>query len=104
MGKLLAVVVVLGLGAVVYFKVLRASPEARACDRLADLCGKKAADVGSCTKELDEAREVLGKKYVDKATDCIDDATSCVEAVGCAVGAGATLLDDFKRGVDRATH
>ena len=101
LGRMLLVLV--GLGAVVYVKVLRASPEQRACERLADLCGKnKVADVGECTKELDEASGVLGAKYIDKASDCIDDATTCVEAIGCAVGAGQILLDEFQRGVDRA--
>jgi hypothetical protein len=39
MSKLLVVVAVLGLGAVVYAKVIRSSPQEQACERLDTLCG-----------------------------------------------------------------
>ena len=101
MSKLLVVVAVLGLGAVVYAKVIRSSPEAEACERLDTLCGKKV-DVGECREALDEASDIVGDKVMDKATDCMSSADSCMEAVGCLAGASTHALDDFSRGFDRA--
>jgi hypothetical protein len=39
---------------------------------------------------------------MDKATDCMSSADSCMEAVGCLAGASTHALDDFSRGFDRA--
>jgi len=101
MKKLLAVAVVLGLGAVVYAKVIRSSPETRACERINSLCGQKV-EVGECREAFDEAEKILGEKVVDRATDCMDDADTCMEAVGCMAGATTHALEDFEKGFERS--
>lgn len=100
MKKLLAVLVVAGLGTAVYAKVIRSSPEKRACKQLDSLCGGDV-DIKECTEAFDEAAKIVGDKVVDKATDCMANANSCVEAAGCIAGAGTHALDDFERGFDR---
>ena len=103
MKKLLVVAAFLGLGAVVYAKVIRTQPEAAACERLNDLCGKRmdAADVGECKEALDEAGDIVGDKVMDKAVDCMQSADSCMEAVGCMAGAGTHALDELEQGFER---
>jgi hypothetical protein len=101
MKKLLVVAVVLGLGAVVYAKVIRSSPEKQACQRLDTLCGGDV-DMGECREAFDEAGKLFGDKVVDKATDCMSSANSCMEAAGCIGGASTHVLEDFQRGFDRA--
>ena len=93
---------VVGLGAVVYVKVLRASPENQACDRMGSLCTDEF-DVGECHKAFGEAKKLVGEKAVDKAADCIESANSCVEAAGCIAGAATHSLDDFQKGFDRSS-
>ncbi len=100
MKKLLVVAAVIALGAVVYAKVIRSSPETRACERLDSLCGKKV-DIGECKKDFADAKDIVGDKVVDKAVDCMESATSCMEAAGCIMGAGTHAFDDFQRGFDR---
>jgi hypothetical protein len=100
MKKLLVVAAFLAIGAVVYAKVIRDTPEEAACERLHKLCGD-TVPVGECTKEMDKAADVFGEKAMDKAVDCMDDADSCAEAAGCLVGAGKHMVDEFKQGVER---
>ena len=100
MKKLLVVAAFLGLGAVVYAKVIRTKPEEAACERLNDLCGKRV-DVGECREALDEAADYVGDKVMDKAVDCMETANSCMEAVGCMAGASTYALDDLERGFER---
>jgi len=101
MKKLLVVAAFLGLGAVVYAKVIRSSPTEQACERLDTLCGKKV-NVGECHKAIDEAKDIVGEKVLEKATDCMSSADSCMEAVGCMAGATTHAMDDFKRGFERS--
>ena len=102
MKKLLVVAAVLGLAAVVYAKVIRSSPQEQACERLDTLCGKQV-DVGECREALDEAEQIVGEKVIDKATDCVTSADSCMEAVGCFAGATKHAMDDFERGFERSS-
>lgn len=103
MKKLLVVAAFLGLGAVVYAKVIRTKPEEAACERLNDLCGKRmdSKDIGECREAFDEAGDIVGDKVVDKAVDCMESANSCMEAVGCMAGASTHALDDLERGFER---
>lgn len=104
MKKLLVVAAFLGLGAVVYAKVIRTKPEEAACERLNDLCGKRmdVTDVGECREALDEAADIFGDKAMDKAVDCMETADSCMEAVGCMAGAGTHALHELQQGYERA--
>lgn len=103
MKKLLVVALVLGLGVVVYAKVIRSSPEARACERLDALCGGEV-DVGECTEALEEGAELVGDEVIEKASDCMSSSDSCMEAVGCVVGAGTHAMNDFARGFERGAR
>ena len=100
MSKLLVVVAVLGLGAVVYAKVIRSAPEERACERLDSLCGGEV-DIGECTEGFAEAEKLVGEKVIEKATDCMADADTCMEAVGCMAGAGSHVIDELEQGFER---
>jgi hypothetical protein len=100
MKKLLVVAVLLGLGVVVYAKVIRSSPEQRVCQQLDSLCGGEV-DQEDCSEGLDEASKLFGENVVEHASDCMSSADSCMEAAGCLVGAGTHALDDFARGFER---
>jgi len=101
--KLLVVLVLAGLGAVVYAKVFRKTPAERTCSKLADLCSAKAdLDMGECRDGFAEARKMFGDDAVDRAVTCVADSTSCMEAVGCVMGAGMRSFDQLQRGMERA--
>lgn len=100
MSKLLVLAAVLGLGAVVYAKVIRSTPAEAACERLDTLCGGEV-DIGECTDAFGEVEKIVGEKVVDKATECIDRADTCMEAVGCMAGAGSHVLDELEQGFER---
>ena len=100
MSKLLVLAAVLGLGAVVYAKVIRSTPAESACERLDTLCGGEV-DIGECREAFDEAEKVVGEKVIDKATDCIDGADTCMEAVGCMAGAGSHVIEELEQGFER---
>ncbi len=100
MKKLLVLVVLLGLGAVVYAKVIRSSPEKRACQQLQNLCGDEV-EIRECTEVFDEAQKIVGEKVIDKATECMSSADTCVEAAGCLAGASTHVLEDFEKGFER---
>ena len=103
MKKLLVVAVLLGLAAVVYAKVFRSSPAESACERIDELCGGKLtkSDIKECTSDVEEARDVVGDKVVDKAVDCMDDADTCMETIGCMGGAMTHAIDELEQGFER---
>ena len=109
MKKLLVVAILVGVGGYfAYAKVLRPAPR-RACDRLAALCGdsgRDASDDKSCTDFFDE----LGKSGGDqsgKTAQCVLEAKSCPEAIGCTAGGAVKLgagvaksfIDGFQKSV-----
>lgn len=106
MKKLLVVLVLAGLGVVVYAKVFRQTPAERTCSKLVDLCavqgqGKDKLDMGECRDGFAEARKMFGDDVVDRAVSCVADASSCMEAVGCVMGAGMRSFDQLQRGMER---
>ena len=102
--KLLVVLVLAGLSIVVYTKVFRQTPAERTCSKLNDLCaadGKDKLDMGECRDGLAEARKMFGNDAVDRAVTCVADSNSCMEAVGCVVGAGMRSFDQLEKGMER---
>jgi hypothetical protein len=109
MKKLLLVAVIFAAGGwIAYAKVLRPAPR-RACDRLADLCGdakRDASDDKSCSDFFD-ALQKNGGDDTDKTAQCVLDARSCPEAIGCTAGGAVKLgagvaknfLDGFAKSV-----
>jgi hypothetical protein len=103
MKKLLALVLLGGVGWFAYTRFLR-PPEERACHALAALCGDDA-ETKSCAKDVGELKK-MSKDAVAKLDTCLADAKSCVEGTGCLVGAGmgaaGQMMGDFVKGVGRA--
>jgi hypothetical protein len=104
MKKLLAFVIVLGAAGFLVYRYVLTSATERSCERLATLCGRKAAIEG-CVRSLTE----LGKSNKEASSrfdTCIAEAKSCSAGVGCGVGAGLSaargLLNDFVKGVEDA--
>ena len=109
MKKLVIVAVVLGVGGwLAYAKVLKPAPK-RACDRIAELCGdsrRGTRDDKSCTEFFDEVAQSGGDDS-GKTAQCVLEAKSCAEAIGCTaggalkIGAGAAkgFFDGFQKSV-----
>jgi hypothetical protein len=109
MKKLLLAAVVLGVGGYfAYAKVLRPAPK-RACDRMAELCedsGGKHVDDKSCTDFFDALKK-NDEADAAKIAQCVLDAKSCGEAVGCEAGgalklgtnAAKSFLDGFQKSI-----
>jgi hypothetical protein len=92
MKKLLVLLVLAAVaGWLVYQYVLR-TPEARLCDRLAELCGDAASS--SCEHDFTKLRQTLGPASVERAADCMSESDSCPEALGCM---GTGLLQEAAR-------
>jgi hypothetical protein len=99
--KLLVVLVLAALAAVVYAKVFRPTSSDKMCAKIDYLCGGEKIKADECRDGIAEARKVFGEDSVDRAISCVDDATSCMEALGCVMGAGMRSFEHFQRGVDR---
>jgi len=90
-----------GVGAWAYMK----KPERAACVRMADLCGEKDGTkekLDQCTAEVEQWRKTAGDATVDKGIQCVDEAKTCGEAMGCVAGAGVkgfqNVVEDFLKG------
>jgi len=99
--KLLVVLVLAGLAVVVYAKVFRSSPAEKTCAKIDDLCGGEKIEPAECRDGIADARKKFGDEPVDRAISCVADANSCMEAVGCIMGAGMRSMEQFQRGVER---
>ena len=107
---LLCVVGVLGGGVVAAYAYLK-TPERSACIRVADLCGEKEGGVkelDQCVDEVNQWRKVAGEAAVNRGIQCVDEAKTCGEAMGCVAGAsmkGAQeMMNDFFKGFGKATQ
>jgi len=94
-----------GVAAFAYMK----KPERAACIRVGDLCGDKNGNkeqLDQCVEQIEQWRKVAGDEPVDKGIQCVDDAKTCGEAVGCVAGAGVkgfqNVVDDFLKGFGKA--
>jgi hypothetical protein len=101
MRKLLLVAIALGVGGwYAYAKVLRPAPK-RACARLHQLCGEQmrddADDDKDCTELFDAIRSNGGSGEVDKTAQCVLEAKSCPEAIGCTAGGAVKLGAGFAK-------
>ena len=103
MKNLVVVAVILAFCGVVYAKVIRPSPQKRACEQLQSLCGHDV-DMDQCRDGFDQAQKLVGAEPIEKATDCMASATTCVEAAGCIAGASMHAFESFGRGFDRAAR
>jgi hypothetical protein len=111
MKKLVLVAIILGVGGYfAYAKLLRPPPK-RACIKLHDLCaGNKSAERNdkSCTEFFAEIKK-QDAQAADKTAQCVLEATSCGQAVGCTAGGALKLgtglakdfLDGFQKSINR---
>lgn len=105
-GILKALVMLCALGAIGYgvYVFFFAQTNARACDRLAELCGgqtEKSA-VGRCTGFFARLETSGGEENLARSRKCILQSKSCPAALGCMVGAGLNAAGDFLDGVKRS--
>lgn len=105
MKKLLLVAVIVGVGGYfAYAKVLRPAPK-RACARMAELCGDSSRDDKSCTEFFDEVAKNGGEES-GKTAQCVLEAKSCPEAIGCTAGGavkiGAGVAKSFLEGFQKS--
>jgi hypothetical protein len=104
MKKLLVVLVVLGVGGYfAYAKILR-PPAKRACIKMHDLCGEKGDDK-ECTEFFDTLKKTDADAN-DKTAQCVLEATSCPQAIGCYAGGaiklGTGFAKDFLDGMQKS--
>lgn len=91
MKALLLLVALAGVGGYVYkTRVLDRPTLDAACAALNSVCGEEDGE-GLCKD--------LGAAQTAKATSCVVDAETCVEARGCIMGAE---LEQLRRGVERS--
>ena len=96
---LIVLVLAAAAGALVYHFVL-ATPEARVCSRLTDLCGEQGAS--SCESDFGKLRQALGTDALERTADCVDDSATCAEAVGCmASGLLRDGIEQLGKGIGR---
>jgi hypothetical protein len=107
MKRLALVAVLVGVGGwFAYAKVLRPAPK-RACARLHELCNDHDSDDKSCTDFFDALKNTGGEAN-DKTAQCVLEAKSCPEAIGCTAGGAVKLgtgvaknfLDGFQKSVN----
>src|SRR4051812_17403290 len=105
----ICILAILGVGvaAFAYFK----NPERSACIRVADLCGEKSGgikELDECVDEVTQWRKVAGDEPVNKGIQCVDEAKTCGEAMGCVAGASVKgvqgIMSDFFKGFGKATQ
>src|SRR5262245_52380639 len=74
-----------------YFFYHRQHPEKRACVHFADLCGDGAKSgknsVAECEQWFSDVQKMGGRDTIEQPSQCLRDATSCGQAVGCMAGA-----------------
>ncbi len=101
MKKLLVFLVLAAVAGALVYRFVLATPEARACARLAELCG--AESTTSCEEELGEMRQLAGTDAVEQAADCISGSDTCMEATACTItGLLRGTADEVLQGIQRS--
>jgi hypothetical protein len=96
---LIVLVLAAAAGALVYRFVL-ATPEARVCSRLTELCGEQGAS--SCESDFGKLRKALGPDALERTADCVDESATCTEAVACmATGLLRDSFEQLGKGIER---
>ncbi len=110
MKKLIALALVVGIaGWLAWTRLLRPAPK-RACAHMHELCSGNADvaadDSNECDEFFDDLRSTAGPDEAGKTAQCMLDAKTCLEAVGCnaggAVKLGAGAAKSFLGGFQKA--
>lgn len=105
-GLLKGIILLVALGAIGFgiFHFFFAESNARACDRLAELCAGSAqkSAVARCTGFFERLEQAGGKENIARSRKCLLESKNCPAALGCMVGAGLNAAGDFLDGVRRS--
>ncbi len=108
-----AIVVVILLCVVaggVAFALTRGTPERQLCTQVAKLCKVEGTvkDLDECASDLEKLKEHLGEKRLEETAECVDEAGSCPDAMGCMAGTGMKVLQEaageFLKGLGRSLN
>lgn len=103
MKKLLVLLVLAAVAGALVYRFVLATPEARVCARLTELCGAESESTTSCEDDLREIREVAGTEAVERAAECVAGADTCVEATACTItGLLRGTADEVLQGIQRS--
>lgn len=101
MKSLLVVLVLAAAAGALVYRFALATPEARLCARLTDLCG--AEEASSCESRFGELRKAVGPEAMERAADCVGDSETCVEATACmATGLLGDTVEQIGKGIERS--
>jgi hypothetical protein len=95
MKKVIALLAVAAIGYGVYHFWLRGTPQKRACQRLAELCGSSNDEQAKCEKDMDDLKRNANPEVMTRLDTCLAGAKTCAEGGGCAVGAGFSAVGDM---------
>jgi hypothetical protein len=83
-----------------------ATPEAKTCAKLKDLCSvddTSRIDVEKCEADLKKTEKLVGEPSVQRSMKCIDESKSCMAASGCMMGGvGMGALGEMMKGFGTA--
>ena len=106
--KKLIVIAIIGVGGwFAYAKVLRPAPK-RACAHLHALCNDSNSDDDKSCTDFFDALKTTGGESNDKTAQCVLEATTCPEAIGCTAGGavklGTGFAKNFLDGFQKSVH
>lgn len=103
MKKLLVFLILAAVAGALVYRFVLATPEARACAHLADLCGASAESTASCEEDLGEMRKLAGAEAVERAAECVTGSDTCIEATACTfTGLLRGTAEEVLQGVQRS--
>lgn len=103
MKKLLVLLILAAVAGALVYRFVLATPEARTCARLAELCGVDSESTTSCEEDLGEIRKVAGTEAVERAAECVAGSDTCVEATACTItGLLRGTADEVLQGIQRS--
>lgn len=82
-----------------------ASPEGRACTKMADLCSADFSpkDFDACVTDLEKVKKAVGPRPYERSMTCVSEAESCAAITGCWVGgAGVGAMGEMIKGFGSA--
>jgi hypothetical protein len=72
-----------------------ASPAQKACTKMLTLCKQDASEAPTCAADLEAFDKQNRTLTAQQFSSCTENASTCVEASGCAVGAGLSSVKDL---------
>ena len=102
MKSLLVFLALAAVGGVLVYRYVLATPEARVCSRMVELCGEQGK-AASCEEDFGKLRNALGPEALERTADCVDGSQTCTEAVACmATGLLRDFTEQVGKGIERS--